>query len=104
MTPFFRRSQEPRVVLGTAHHSLWPQKVSLSLPDIARHKHIIGVSGSGKSTFLASYVVQLIQLGIGTSLIDPQGDLAMLVMGILADQGYFKSDVERQLVGHAANR
>lgn len=92
MTFSFRKSAEPRVLLGTAHHTLWPTPVRLSLPEIARHKHIIGVSGSGKSTFLASYVVQLIQQGIGTSLIDPQGDLAMLVMRILADQGYFQRD------------
>jgi len=98
MTSFFRQSPQPRVVLGTSHHTLWPRRVALSLPEIARHKHIIGVSGSGKSTFLAAYVVQLIQQGIGTSLIDPQGDLAMLVMGSLADQGYFKTEQDYQKI------
>src|SRR3954465_13800869 len=83
-------SSVPRVTLGRTTHRFLPRSVFLTPAEIARHKHIIGISGSGKSTFLAAYVVQLITQGIGVSLIDPQGDLAVLVMRILAEQGYFE--------------
>jgi hypothetical protein len=99
MNRFLRRSSPaPRLTLGVTTHRLFPRPVNLTPAELARHKHIIGISGSGKSTFLAAYVVQLINQGIGVSLIDPQGDLAILVMRILAEQGYFEhSDAFDQL-------
>ncbi len=71
--------------------------MTLTGDELSRHLHIIGKSGSGKSTAINAIIVQHIMQGRGVSLIDPHGDLAVLVMQTLMEQGYFKreSDFER---------
>jgi len=39
------------------------------------HIHIIGKTGTGKSTLLETMVLQDIRLGHGLALVDPHGDL-----------------------------
>src|SRR5216684_6768916 len=56
-----------------------------------RHKHIIGISGSGKSSFIASIVVFLLRLGISFCLIDPHGDLAKLILSLLASSDFYNN-------------
>ena len=73
------------------NHPIVRRSVVLKPYEVQKHMHFIGKSGSGKSTALASLIVQLINQGVGTSLIDPQGDLAMLVMRILRSQGRWQS-------------
>jgi hypothetical protein len=53
------------------------------------HKEVVGVTGSGKSRELASEFLQRVNQGVAASLIDPHGDLVDLILGTLADQGYF---------------
>src|SRR3712207_7732309 len=52
----------------------------------------IGVSGSGKSRYLASLYTNLISNGFPATLIDPHGDLAALVLHTLIARGYFRSE------------
>jgi hypothetical protein len=71
-----RRSPKP---LGLSHGG--PAELVGLLPADGRyHVHVIGVTGVGKSTFLASLVLTEAAAGRGVVLLDPQGDLALLVL------------------------
>ena len=63
--------------------------VTLTGSDFTCHKHLLGVSGSGKSSYLASVAVFLLRQGIAFMLIDPHGDLAKLVLTLLASGDFF---------------
>lgn len=43
--------------------------------DLFRHIHVIGKTGTGKSTLLESIAVQLMERGFGLAVVDPHGDL-----------------------------
>lgn len=47
------------------------------------HAHVIGATGTGKSTFLLHSVEQDIRNGNGLALIDPHGDLVDAALGII---------------------
>lgn len=51
------------------------QELRLSVRDQLQHLHVIGPTGVGKSTLLASLALQDIQAGSGVVVIDPKGDL-----------------------------
>lgn len=76
-----------RLLLGYTG-SWWHKKPLYLKPNgIASHKHLIGLTGSGKSRFLAHCYVELAKAGIGVSLIDPHSDLADEVLALLSDAG-----------------
>ena len=69
------------LVLGTATIGLTiDAAVSLSVEDRRRHLHVIGKTGTGKSTFLLSLLLQDLAAGRGFALLDPHGDLAQAVI------------------------
>src|SRR5438552_17302222 len=74
------------LVLGTTGEGL---QYALLDQYFERHKWVLGISGSGKSYFLASLICQIFALGISFCLIDPHGDLAKLVLKLLAQYNYF---------------
>ena len=76
-----------KIVLGM-EKTLLRKHISLDPAGIATHKHVIGVTGQGKSKLHASTFVQLLHQGIAASLIDPHSDLAADVLSFLADSGY----------------
>lgn len=92
MWPF--SSPQPRVTVGKVSNSfpLWPAYITLDSSQIATHKHIIGATGTGKSGLLKLMVWQLIRQGIGVSFIDPHGDAAEELLGMLIDAGYFRKN------------
>lgn len=49
--------------------------LGLSLADARHHLHLIGPTGTGKSTLLANLICQDIAAGRGVVVIDPKGDL-----------------------------
>ena len=61
-------------------------KVQKGIPqeDRATHHYIIGGSGSGKSRFVQSIIVQDIKNNFGFGIIDPHGDLFEDTLGYLA--------------------
>lgn len=64
--------------LGVAGSSLATgsiRRVRLSVADSLRHTHVLGVTGTGKSTLLAQLVLSDITQGRGAVVIDPKGDL-----------------------------
>lgn len=62
-------------VLGENLHKGKTSKVSLETRQRLNHMHIIGATGTGKSTLLHNLIVQDIEQGHGLAVIDPHGDL-----------------------------
>lgn len=76
-------TRTPSIVLGS--HGWWDLKtLRLTGHDISTHKHVIGLTGQGKSKLLASVFAQLVEQGIGAALIDPHSDLAEDALGLLS--------------------
>lgn len=71
--------------------------------DRRRHFYVIGQTGTGKSVLLQEMIRQDIEAGKGVCLIDPHGDLAEKVLGLIPasraeDVVYFNpGDIERPL-------
>ena len=62
-------------ILGENVHNGRSVEVSLSPVQRLRHMHVIGASGTGKSTFLLNMILQDIENGEGLAVLDPHGDL-----------------------------
>lgn len=62
-------------VLGQNIHKQRQGEVSLSPQQRLRHLHVIGATGTGKTTFLESLIMQDIQQGNGLAVLDPHGDM-----------------------------
>ena len=62
-------------LLGENYHTGITTNVTFSGEDRLKHTHIIGATGTGKSTLIANLILQDIQKGIGLVLFDPHGDL-----------------------------
>ena len=88
---WFRRWRSPKISFGTYGPRLFRQPVSLPVNDLGSHLHVIGTTGSGKSRFLASLILNLLEQGQAVTVIDPHGDLVRLVMARLIDGGYFNN-------------
>ncbi|MGV8131407.1 MAG: type IV secretory system conjugative DNA transfer family protein [Candidatus Pacearchaeota archaeon] len=67
-------------VLGKNTHRNVEQIVHLSTDERLQHIHIIGATGTGKSTLLSSLIYQDIKLGNGIAVVDPHGDLIDLIL------------------------
>jgi len=64
-----------KLVLGKNVHQSVEVTVSISPEQRLKHLHVIGATGTGKSTLLHSMIVQDITNGEGVAVIDPHGDL-----------------------------
>lgn len=73
------------LVLGSNEHQNTVRDVTLSEEQRTRHLHLIGSSGSGKSTMLLSMIRQDLAQGHGVCVIDPHGDLIDAVTGNVPD-------------------
>lgn len=62
-------------LLGQNNHNNAEIPVTCTLEQRVRHTHIIGTTGTGKSTLIAHLALQDIANGIGIVLFDPHGDL-----------------------------
>jgi hypothetical protein len=82
-----QRKFQPSLVLG--HTVEGKQMFALSGTAFDQHKVISGITGAGKSFFLASIFLLIFRLGITVVLIDPNGDLAKLILTLLASSDYF---------------
>lgn len=69
------------LLLGTTTAGLsLDAAVTLGLDDRRRHMHVIGKTGTGKSTLLYSMMLQDLEAGRGFAFLDPHGDLAHAVI------------------------
>lgn len=59
------------------------KEIRISDADRRRHVYIVGQTGTGKSTMLENMMVQDMQAGKGFAFIDPHGDAAETLLGML---------------------
>lgn len=73
------------LLLGDNIHNGVKTAVRLTPNQRVQHMHIIGASGTGKSTLLFNLLRQDIENGEGVALLDPHGDLVDKVLGIIPE-------------------
>jgi len=71
------------LVLGTNTHAGETHTVVVASEQRVRHSHLIGASGTGKSTLLFNMIRQDIENGQGVGVLDPHGDLIESILGII---------------------
>ncbi len=71
------------LLLGHNEHAGLVTEVRLTTEQRVRHAHIIGASGTGKSTLLFNLIRQDIENGEGVAVLDPHGDLVERILGII---------------------
>jgi len=71
------------LLVGSNDHAGETIEVRLSAEQRTRHTHIIGASGTGKSTLLFNLIRQDIENGEGIAVLDPHGDLIDKILGII---------------------
>ncbi|MBI5771965.1 MAG: type IV secretion system DNA-binding domain-containing protein [Verrucomicrobia bacterium] len=69
--------------LGLNRHAGLETPVHLSREARVRHLHLIGASGTGKSSLLYNLITQGIERGEGVSVLDPHGDLIDRLLGAI---------------------
>jgi hypothetical protein len=67
-------------VLGESTFPEQSRAVGISVEDSRRHLHVLGPTGTGKTTLLANLCLQQINAGQGVCVIDPKGDLVTAVL------------------------
>ena len=72
------------LVLGLNEHQGKEKLVTVSASQRLRHTHLIGATGTGKSTLLHSMIVQDIRQGNGLAVLDPHGDLIESILPYIA--------------------
>ncbi|MEM9292124.1 MAG: type IV secretion system DNA-binding domain-containing protein [Acidobacteriota bacterium] len=78
-------AQTDDLVLGENPYRGSSQKVSLNRGMRSKHMHILGATGTGKSTLLVQLALQDTRRGEGFALIDPHGDLVDDVLSRLPE-------------------
>src|SRR5581483_469713 len=69
--------------LGNNVHAEETCPVRLTPDQRVRHMHIVGASGTGKSTLLFNLIAHDIRSGEGLAVLDPHGDLVERILGII---------------------
>ncbi len=77
--------QPSSLQLGRNEHGGLSNHVFLSDENRFRHTHVIGASGTGKSTLLFNLIRQDIEAGAGVGVLDPHGDLIEKILGVIPD-------------------
>jgi DNA helicase HerA-like ATPase len=78
-------AQADGVLLGYNVHAGVEREARLSTDARMRHTHVVGASGTGKSTLLVSMIREDIAAGHGVGVIDPHGDLIDEVLGAMPE-------------------
>lgn len=73
--PAPKSTQGQGVLLGINEHQGQESEIRLDAEARLRHTHVIGASGTGKSTLLVSMMLDDIEQGHGVAVLDPHGDL-----------------------------
>jgi len=70
----------PLVILGETAFRGQRKRFGIRPQDRLRHTYLLGKTGTGKSTLIASMVIQDLEQGTGLALLDPHGDLVEAVL------------------------
>lgn len=73
------------LVLGENVHAGHAIPVTLTPEQRVRHMHVIGASGTGRSTLLFNLIKANIENGQGVVVLDPHGDLVERILGIIPE-------------------
>src|ERR1043166_5565426 len=74
------------LLLGNNVHAGNTAPVRLTPEQRVRHAHVIGASGTGKSTLLFNLIRQDIANGEGIAVLDPHGDLIDRILGVIPSE------------------
>lgn len=66
---------ESGCLLGENQHAGVRESVRLQVEARVKHVHVIGASGTGKSTLLVRMILEDVEAGNGVGVLDPHGDL-----------------------------
>lgn len=90
-----KRTKEPPqiatgdgVKIGENEHEGKVTSIVLKPDHRVRHMHVIGASGTGKSTLLLNLICQDIYQGNGVAVLDPHGDLVDKVLSYVPPERY----------------
>ncbi|MBI2013437.1 MAG: DUF87 domain-containing protein [Candidatus Colwellbacteria bacterium] len=64
------------------------RKIFLTQEDRRRHVYVVGQTGTGKTSLMKNMIVQDILNGEGVGLIDPHGDIAEDILGLIPKERY----------------
>ena len=81
----YQHSGNSGLFLGSNEHAGESRKCHLNPEERSRHLHVLGASGTGKSTFLLHSMLQDLDSGNGFALLDPHGDLVEAVLDRLPE-------------------
>jgi hypothetical protein len=73
------------IVLGKNEHQSKISEVKENIQDRLKHTHIIGGTGTGKSTLILHLIKQDIEAGRGVCVLDPHGDLIETVISLIPE-------------------
>lgn len=79
-------AQGHRFILGKNIHHGQENIVSVPTSLRLRHTHIIGATGTGKSTMLLSMIAQDMRQGNGVAVLDPHGDLIESILAYVPQE------------------
>lgn len=72
-------------ILGLNMHNGIEKKVSIDSFQRLKHTHIIGATGTGKSSLLIQMIKQDIEQGRGIAVLDPHGDLIDSILSVIPE-------------------
>jgi hypothetical protein len=92
------------IILGENIYQGMRSIVRITRNDRRRHIYVIGQTGTGKTTLLKNMVIQDIKNGDGVCFIDPHGDVAQEILGLIPkeridDVIYFNPGDTRRPIG-----
>jgi hypothetical protein len=92
------------IILGENIYQGMKSMVKITREDRRRHIYVIGQTGTGKTTLLKNMVIQDIKNGDGVCFIDPHGDVAQEILGLIPkeridDVIYFNPGDTRRPIG-----
>ena len=74
------------LVLGLNEHNGIIKPVTLNNGQRLKHTHIVGATGTGKSTLLINMIAQDIEAGNGLAVLDPHGDLIESILKTIPEK------------------
>ena len=79
---------DSKYIIGQNEHAGMLRTVALNEQQRLKHIHVIGSTGTGKSTLLKNLIAQDIRNGNGIAVIDPHGDLIDDLLALIPEERF----------------